>query len=496
MRKLDEIKIEHGQMEKVELKVKKRFFRFLLLRKLFSYYMKKYFLRFCSATACLLFILLVISRSISSAATIIADHTVVDRYDQIPAYWINEVKKMWVDVPGESHSGGYRRGLALLALQNSLFAASVTESGTPEGYRSDALRISRASWGDIDVATGWQYSYGEEDFWTSQLAVERTKAHLTYANTHNLAIAAFGFGWCWDMSWQNDPGGTVDPVYKVHWAGSTVGGPNGNMRWGLDDADNALTGNTLNMDDYLAAVDAYRAHCTANSYPTKVFFTTGPADDTDESGYQRQLKNEHIRQHVQADETRILFDYADILCYSDAGALYEETWLDAGGGVHLFPCIHPENMQDLNGGYTEDGDHIGEVGTIRLAKALWWMLARMAGWDGLSSTVSIDTDGDGVEDVRDNCPNSCNPRQLDANSNGIGDVCDITPGCGGCGQPACDLLGQCDLDHDGIFDFADNCPNIANPQQLDTDQDSIGDACDATPGCGGCGQLACERSGA
>ena len=35
---------------------------------------------------------------------IIADHTVVDKYDDIPQHWIDEVKKMWIDIPGESHS--------------------------------------------------------------------------------------------------------------------------------------------------------------------------------------------------------------------------------------------------------------------------------------------------------------------------------------------------------------------------------------------------------
>ncbi len=29
-----------------------------------------------------------------------------------------------------------------------------------------------------------------------------------------------------------------------------------------------------------------------------------------------------------------------------------------------------------------DIGHIGEEGSIRLAKAMWWMLARLAGWDG------------------------------------------------------------------------------------------------------------------
>lgn len=334
------------------------------------------------------------------AAAIVADHTAVDRHADIPQPFIDLVKRMWVTVPGESHSSGYRIGLALLEAQDSRFQVNVRESGTPEAYTDAYLRFSRANWGDVDHATGWIYGYGEEDWYTSATAAQRTRDGVTYCNTHSLALAATGFGWCWDTTWQNGPGGGTDPVYQVRWAGSSVGGPDGNLRWGLDADDYALTGNHVCMDTYIAATQALIDHCQANGYLTLVFFTTGPVDgggNTGESGYQRQLKHQRIRDYVDAGDGLCLFDYADILCWSNAGAQNTVSWTDLGGTPRTFQYIHADNMLDLDGTYAEDGDHIGQRGALRLAKAMWWMLARLAGWDGLPPGLSL-ADPDGGEE--------------------------------------------------------------------------------------------------
>ena len=327
----------------------------------------------------------------TSTSQIIADHTVVADFDKIPQQYIDEVKKMWVILAGESHSKGYRIGCQLLENSNPAFQVNIRESGTPEGYTDQYLRMSRATWGDLNNTNAWIYNYGEEDWFTSSLARSRTKDHLTYCNTNNLEIAAMGFGWCWDMTANNWPGGTVDPDYQVRWAGRTDGGPDGSLRWGLNNEDQALTGNSISMDSYLNATVEYINHCLTNTYPTKIFFTTGPVDgsgNVSENGYQRSIKHQYIRDFVLASPDRMLFDYADILCWSNAGDEKRISWTDFSGTPRTFQVIHDDNLLDLDGSYTEDGDHIGQRGALRLGKALWWMLARMAGWDGNTLGIS------------------------------------------------------------------------------------------------------------
>ena len=341
----------------------------------------------------ILFAILVQAPSILNGQ-IVADHTIVDQYDDIPQQYIDAVKKMLVDIAGESHSMGYRIGMNLLEALDSRFQVTTYDELIP-AYSTQYLRLGRHT------------SVGEADFYTSQTAVNSYKSHITSQYSASNPYSVMGFGWCWDMTWTNSPGGTEDPVYNVRWAGSSDGGPNGNLRWGLDSGDQALTGNSVCMDTYLNSVEQYIQHCAANGYSTKIIFTTGPVDDGyeilagTENGFQREIKHDYIRNYVKADNSRILFDYADLLCWNNSGVEYLTNWND-GGTIRSHANIHPDNMKDYDGSWntishTEDGDHIGEVGSLRLAKAMWWMLARIAGWDG--GTTSIGSEMNAVTDL-------------------------------------------------------------------------------------------------
>jgi hypothetical protein len=84
---------------------------------------------------------------------------------------------------------------------------------------------------------------------------------------------------------------------------------------------------------------------------------------------------------------------------------------------------------------------------------------------GLCGTLG-DSDGDTICDNIDNCPDNYNLFQMDCESDGEGDICDV------------DTI---DPDDDGVDVECDNCPNDSNTGQKDCDNDGEGDACEANP---------------
>ena len=105
--------------------------------------------------------------------------------------------------------------------------------------------------------------------------------------------------------------------------------------------------------------------------------------------------------------------------------------------------------------------------------------------DGKTLAYGDDADGDGVPDPEDNCPFVANRDQLDSDGDGIGDACDNCPAVPNKDQSDIDGDGKgdaCDddIDGDGIPNAQDNCPTVANKDQA------------AAPGCPGKGIACCE----
>ncbi len=125
---------------------------------------------------------------------------------------------------------------------------------------------------------------------------------------------------------------------------------------------------------------------------------------------------------------------------------WAEATFAVGAGTHTFKWTY---SKDVN---TSSGSDAGWIDYITFPPS------------------NQDTDGDGILNANDNCPDTYNPGQEDGDSDGIGDVCD---NCATIYNP-----GQADGDGDGVGDVCDNCPTTANTNQADGDADGVGDACD------------------
>ncbi|HSC76370.1 MAG TPA: thrombospondin type 3 repeat-containing protein, partial [Pseudomonadales bacterium] len=119
----------------------------------------------------------------------------------------------------------------------------------------------------------------------------------------------------------------------------------------------------------------------------------------------------------------------------------------------------------------------------------------------LNPAASVDTDNDGFPNnwrsacnatcqansglILDNCPSASNPDQLNTDGDAQGNACDTDDDNDGVADASdafpLNAAESADTDTDGVGNNADNCVALSNASQTDTDVDGAGDECDSTP---------------
>ena len=200
---------------------------------------------------------------------------------------------------------------------------------------------------------------------------------------------------------------------------------------------------------------------------TSLHWWTGPNSD----GYATfQLRDTNGAGDSISDDVALNDgDWHHIVCVRDNSVdenrLYVDGSLENTLGHNYtagFGGSVPINVGFLNlGGRYRYHGAIDEIALYNRALDLTEIQAHYV--DGLAGKAygggGIDTDGDGVSDCVDGCPNDPNKTE---------------PGDCGCG------VEDVDTDEDGVSDCIDNCPDTDNADQADTDTDGIGDECECS----------------
>jgi hypothetical protein len=251
---------------------------------------------------------------------IIIDHTCND-LGKIPDKWIDKVKEILkVHYAHTSHGEQITTGLELLAQGNEVYTLAAEDIARPS------------------VSYNFWYDNCNMPSSTTQLTMMDGQYYDNYCETYVTP----------DLYWEGS--------YAVTITRSVLNNFDVNVSlwaWCCQQDDNSQTQTQTYLDN-MSKLE--------QEYPDITFiYMTGNAQSEEQNRYDR---NNQVRNYCK-NNNKILFDFADLDCWYN-GQQHKE------GGI---PTEHPQYNGDQAG-------HTTYQSCRNKGRAFWWLLARIAGWDG------------------------------------------------------------------------------------------------------------------
>ena len=152
---------------------------------------------------------------------------------------------------------------------------------------------------------------------------------------------------------------------------------------------------------------------------------------------------------------------------SITGTRHMEEWRWRATGASCEGTSDADRLVSIGLQHVETEHTLTSASTGARTTERGWAYVGVTAWaaQDIGSYLSVfhsDEDNDNWDIDEDNCPDVENFDQADSDGDGTGDVCDA----------------DFDSDGDGVGDLVDNCDHVANPTQANADGDRFGDACD------------------